>query len=199
MKNNLIYGLRDPRNDIFYYIGKTTIGEDRPITHLHYSHNENVRKWVSELKEINLEPFIDILEENVELNELNIKEKFWINEYKKINDNLLNIQSNNENKILCLSELDWSKLEDVKRILSDLPLLIKSIRVKYDLTQVELAKLCKVSKTTLANPERNSKREISLSLILKLINIKPEDINHNQNKHRNIRINRLNSRPSIIH
>ena len=189
MNNNLIYGLRDPRNDLFYYIGKTTIGKDRPITHLHYSHNENVRKWVNELKEIDLEPFIDILEENIELNELNKKEKFWINEYKKTNDNLLNIQCN-ENRILCLSELDWSKLEDVNKILSDLPLLIKSIRIKYNLTQVELAKICNVSKTTLANPERKAKREISLSLILKLINIKPDDIRPHENKHRNIRINR---------
>ena len=36
---NLIYGLRDPRNDVYKYIGKTTIGVKRPLKHLIKSHN----------------------------------------------------------------------------------------------------------------------------------------------------------------
>lgn len=49
MNKNIIYGLRDPRNDVYQYIGKSTIGESRPLQHLTKSHSSNVNNWVKEL------------------------------------------------------------------------------------------------------------------------------------------------------
>jgi len=186
MDDNLIYGLRDPRNDLYYYIGKTTIGKNRPITHLHYSHNKDVRKWILELKDINLEPYIDIIESDINISDLNNREKYWINEYKKTNENIFNINLIDK-KLYCLSEFDWNKLEIINEVLSNLPLLIKSIRLKYDLTQREVAKLCGVSLLTMAKLERYNSQHITLSSIIKLINLNPENIIRN---HRNIRIKR---------
>ena len=46
---NIIYGLRDPRNDVYQYIGKSTVGKNRPLQHLCKSHSDFVNKWVEEL------------------------------------------------------------------------------------------------------------------------------------------------------
>jgi hypothetical protein len=81
MKDNLIYGLRDPRNDVYRYIGKTTIGYGRPLKHLVKSHNVLVNEWVEELNMIGSSPFVDIIENNIPLEELPAKETYWIKHY----------------------------------------------------------------------------------------------------------------------
>lgn len=183
---NLIYGLRDPRDDLYYYIGKTKVGKNRPISHLHYSHNKKVKEWVSELKKFNLEPYIDIIEENIDINDLRERERYWISEYKKINDELFNEQLVDD-RIYSLSEVNWDRLEDVGKFLSNLPSFIKGLRIRYNLTQIEIAELCGVSKLTLAKVERYNYQKIPLSLVIRLVNLNPEDF---VRKHKSIRINR---------
>lgn len=90
MIKNLIYGLRDPRNDIYRYIGKTSIGEKRPLTHLKKSHNDSVNQWVCELNSVGLEPFVDILEEVKDINNLADRERFFIAYYSDLHSMLLN-------------------------------------------------------------------------------------------------------------
>ena len=46
---NIIYGLRDPRNDVYQYIGKSSVGAKRAIQHLTKSHSESVNCWVDML------------------------------------------------------------------------------------------------------------------------------------------------------
>lgn len=87
---NLIYGLRDPRNDVYKYIGKTTVGVKRPLMHLKKSHNILVNQWVDKLKEINLSPIVDVLENNVSLEQLSYREKHYIAYYSGISDQLFN-------------------------------------------------------------------------------------------------------------
>jgi hypothetical protein len=87
---NLIYGLRDPRNDVYKYIGKTTIGVKRPLMHLKKSHNLLVNQWVDELNQIGLSPIVDVIENNVLLEELSNKEKHYIAYYSEISDQLFN-------------------------------------------------------------------------------------------------------------
>jgi DNA-binding XRE family transcriptional regulator len=166
--NNLIYGLRNPINDTYYYIGKTTIGKDRPISHLHYSHNAGVRKWVNELNKVGIEPFIDIIEEGIEIDLLGKREEYWITEFKKINEELLNIRSVKKD-VSTLSELSWEKLDDAIEVLSDIPLLVKSIRLKYNLRQDELAKLCGVGRCTISRIENTEDNSKSILLIRKLL------------------------------
>jgi DNA-binding XRE family transcriptional regulator len=87
---NLIYGLRDPRNDVYKYIGKTTVGEKRPLMHLKKSHNILVNQWVDELKQINLSPIVDVIENNVSLEQLTNREMYYITYYSDISDELFN-------------------------------------------------------------------------------------------------------------
>ena len=60
---NIIYGLRDPRNDVYQYIGKSTVGSKRALQHLIKSHSEKVNEWVANLNENWLYPLVDIIEE----------------------------------------------------------------------------------------------------------------------------------------
>jgi hypothetical protein len=81
---NIVYGLRDPRNDVYYYIGKSSVGMS-PMTHLVESHSEKVNAWVTELKEKGYFPLIDIIEEVEDLDDLSEREKYWIAYYYEIN------------------------------------------------------------------------------------------------------------------
>jgi hypothetical protein len=90
---NIIYGLRDPRNDVYQYIGKSSVGSKRAIQHLTKSHSDSVNSWVGMLANDWLYPIVDIIEEVEEIENLIEREKFWINYYHNINPNLLNIKS----------------------------------------------------------------------------------------------------------
>lgn len=90
MKTNLIYGLRDPRNDVYKYIGKTTIGHERPLQHLTKSHNHFVNQWVEELSKLGSAPYVDIIERDIPLEELAEKEKYYITYYSDLYGELFN-------------------------------------------------------------------------------------------------------------
>ena len=81
MNKNLIYGLKCPFTKEIHYIGKTTQGMLRPLQHLSKSQNEKVREWVNSLKELGHAPGIEIIEDNINIEELDDKEKFWINHF----------------------------------------------------------------------------------------------------------------------
>jgi DNA-binding XRE family transcriptional regulator len=170
MKDNLIYGIVDPTNNMCMYVGKTTEGVKRATTHLINSHNANLREWVCELRNKNLVPNIIILEKGLSLNNIDDKEVFWINEYKKINPNLFNkklLQKTSE-----LIEYSTEDLQYLNKILNDLSSVIKSVRYKFNITQQQLADLCKVSRSTISLAEKNNKANIDL--LIKIINIKKE-------------------------
>jgi len=87
---NIIYGLKDPRNDVYRYIGKTTIGEGRPLSHLKKSHNIFVNQWVEELRINNLSPIVDVIESDIPLDQLSDKEKHYIVYYSSTSGQLFN-------------------------------------------------------------------------------------------------------------
>lgn len=86
----IIYGLRCPKTDDYRYIGKSSSGLQRAQAHLTYSHNESVNHWVAELREQGFCPLIDVLEECTE-EDLQIKEKFWIQFYTVKGCKLMNL------------------------------------------------------------------------------------------------------------
>lgn len=80
----MVYGLKDPRNDVYRYIGKTTVGASRPLKHLVKSHNNLVNEWVDELKTIGMHPIIDVIEKDISLDCLSEKERYYIGYYSSI-------------------------------------------------------------------------------------------------------------------
>lgn len=169
MKNNLIYALFDPRNDLPYYIGKSTVGKNRPITHLHYSHNESVRNWVKELINNNLSPIIEIIEENILLEDLSVREKYWISKFYEINSDLFNKQLIKNLDKIEFFKLDNNKILEIKNFIENISNFSKSIRYINNFTQEELSKELNINRTTLNLIE---KRGITnTNLILRLINV----------------------------
>lgn len=167
MNNNLVYGLRSPINNLYYYIGKTSVGYGRPITHLHYSHNKNVNEWVASLKnEFNVEPLIDIIESDILIEDLAKREIFWINEFYKTNSDMLNVQCI-EREIKTIGDISDSDIENLNKYLSKIPEIVTYIRWRCGATQDRMSSELNISRSTLSLFERN--KNVHLSLLRKSI------------------------------
>lgn len=86
----LIYGLFCPFTDKIHYIGKTTVGMRRPLQHATNSHSKKVREWVDGLKEIGHSPAVKILEQVSINDDLDVRERYWIQYRLDKGDLLLN-------------------------------------------------------------------------------------------------------------
>lgn len=86
-----IYGLRDPRDNLFRYIGQTREFERRMEEHLLGRMNDNYQKclWVREVAEAGLHPGIEVLEKATWLN-YRTRERHWIQKLRLDGHPLLN-------------------------------------------------------------------------------------------------------------
>lgn len=174
---NIIYALADPRNDLIYYVGKSTVGMDRPLTHLTNSHSEKVNQWVKSLNEKWLYPKIIVLE-NVEfLDDLPNREEYWINYYYGINSDLLNTQLKiNENKKYFLCENEQFNFDVISRNVGNIHVLMKNQRIARNITQEEISKMMNCSRSTVSLFERGENVVLSVlqsyNLALRAIEMK---------------------------
>ena len=84
----LIYALCCPVTDEVHYVGKSTSGMMRPMQHLSNSHSDNIKAWVSDLKELNHSPKIKVLEYVLTFEDIDARERYWI-QYHLNNGSLL--------------------------------------------------------------------------------------------------------------
>ena len=150
MKTNLIYGLRDPRNDVYYYIGKSTVGHDRPLTHLTKSHSETVNQWVKQLEQLGLVPHIDVIEKDILLEELIEREKYWIEYHHELNPELFNVQLLPDSINRIRTQEDDDKFNSLVKVVLDLGNILKTERISRQLTQDELAEKAGLSRSTIS-------------------------------------------------
>lgn len=153
---NIIYGLRDPRNDVYQYIGKSTVGKGRALKHLTKSHSDRVNQWVSMLESNWLYPSVDIIEEVENVDDLSDRESYWISYYKEINPYLLNIKLADKKINNVRSNEDEEEYEFMLKVLFKIPEILKRERIYRRITQDEMAKNMKVSRSTLSLCERNA-------------------------------------------
>lgn len=154
---NIIYGLRDPRNDVHYYIGKSTVGNVRALSHLKKSHSNKINEWVADIRKNGYEPLVDIIEEVQNVNELADREKFWIKFYFEQNPMLLNEHLKPRNINTNVLSIDEKKdLELVKDILPRLWVLLRKERVRRKISQKEMAEKTRISHGTLKNLEQGA-------------------------------------------
>jgi DNA-binding XRE family transcriptional regulator len=160
---NIIYGLRDPRNDVYQYIGKSTVGSKRALSHLTHSHSNRVNEWVNKLRENWQYPIVDIIEivENVE--DLSEREKHWINHYYEINPDLLNILLIDAPLQNIRTEEDEIKFNFLCNIIHDIPKILKKERLCRNLTQAALAKEMGITRMTISLFE--NKRNVKLKTV----------------------------------
>ena len=86
----LIYSLSCPFTSEIHYIGKTTQGMTRPLQHLSKSHSEKIQEWVNELKFLGYAPIVGVLEYVPLEQDLDGRERWWIQCHLKKNALLLN-------------------------------------------------------------------------------------------------------------
>ncbi|EJA3105383.1 helix-turn-helix domain-containing protein [Vibrio vulnificus] len=155
-KKNIIYGLRDPRNDLYYYIGKSTVGVSRPLSHLEKSHSQKVNEWVDSLKNNGFSPMIDIIEEVEELNNLAEREKAWIEYYYEINEDLLNVMLLPREIEELRSDSTDLEFESLLKLFSNFRHILKRERVFRGLTQEEMSNLANLSRKTVSSLENGA-------------------------------------------
>jgi len=180
---NIVYGLKDPRNDLFYYIGKSTVGKDRPIKHLTESHSGNVNEWIDELKENWVYPDIEIIEEVNDINDLLERESYWISYYHDLNPGLLNIQGMSKSIEDVRTDQDDEEFNDLLRLISKIPDILRRERIARGISQDELASRMNVSRSTLSLMERGLTGSLKTAFKFAL-ELKGSDILYNYNRQR---------------
>lgn len=169
MKNtNLIYGLRDPRNDVYRYIGKTTVGEKRPLSHLIQSHNILVNEWVAELKKANLQPFVDVIEKDIPLEELAAREKHHIACYQGIYGQLFNGGKHLVDTISKPSCLSTNDIDMLEIALSNTEEIYKVYKTQTSFTDEVIANTLNVGRKTVHNIKRGSLKT-SIETVYKMV------------------------------
>ena len=169
---NIIYGLADSRNDLVYYVGKSSVGEKRPIKHLiRQSHSKKVNDWVDEMQKIWHPVKAIVLEEVNDVNELPKVEKKWIEKCKNLNPKLLNDKMANNVISDYYSEEDNLLFNRLCTAVSTFKSTIKRRRLALNITQESLAVLSGVHRTTIRDLELGKNvsiktlRNVTLALI----------------------------------
>jgi DNA-binding XRE family transcriptional regulator len=100
----LIYSLCCPFTKQVHYIGKSTQGMLRPMQHLNKSHSEKVNEWVNNIKQIGYIPIVNILEYVPLEEDLDNRERYWIQ--KELNKDSLLLNSFLVTPLLISNDLD---------------------------------------------------------------------------------------------
>lgn len=137
--NNLIYALKCPFTDSVHYIGKSTQGMLRPMQHLSHSHSLKVREWVEDISMIGYLPKIEILQFDVNIEDLDDSERYWIDKYINEGALLLNIQLISYSDIIESKSLK-SNIISNDEFLNSLSEIVKNRRRATKLSQEDFAK-----------------------------------------------------------
>jgi len=164
---NIVYGLKDPRNDVYMYIGKSTVGDSRALQHLVKSHSKKVNEWVKELEDKWLYPIVEIIEEVEDVNVLSEREKYHINYYIGLNPNLLNIKLVDSNINPTRTEEDENDFENLCRLINKYSDILKNERTYRKITQEHMADIMDVSRSTVSLCERNG--DVTLNTVKKYL------------------------------
>ena len=133
----LIYSLCCPFTNAVHYIGKSTQGMIRPMQHLSKSHSVKVVEWVEDLKKINHAPTVKILEYVAFDEDLDARERYWIQ--KEINKGALLLNASLITPLLISHNLDYVINGKANDEYLRIGKFIKEKRKRFQLTQPELA------------------------------------------------------------
>lgn len=150
MEKRFIYALCCPFTNDIHYIGKTTNGMTRPLQHISQSSSVKVKEWVDDLKNIGYAPIIKIIESVSIEDNLDAKERHWIQYYVNKNALLLNI--NLVSPILVKHNID--ELLGKGELMGRLSKFVKEKRKQVKLTQVQFAEKAGVALTVIRKIEQ---------------------------------------------
>jgi DNA-binding XRE family transcriptional regulator len=165
-----------------FYVGKSSVGESRPLSHLFNSHSDKVNDWVKSLEEKWLYPKISIIEEVEKLDDLPDREIYWIQHYSSLNPDLLNYSHNPKNlDLTLLNEEDLKEFEIVSRNIGNIHVLFKKHRIARKITQDEISELMDCSRSTISLFERGENVNFDIvkkyNLALRVSDMKSKMVN----------------------
>lgn len=163
---NIVYGLADSRNDLIYYVGKTTVGKKRPLQHLKNSHSKDVNEWIESVHDDWGDINVVVLEEVEDLNFLSDREKYWIGYYYEVNPNLLN-KKDFPKTINKYEDCDMEKFRALEESIFNVSEIIKRRRIALGLKQADLAELSGMNRWTISQIENG--QSISLSSLKNIV------------------------------
>jgi DNA-binding XRE family transcriptional regulator len=172
MTTNLIYALRDSRNDAYFYVGKTTAGIKRPLNHLKKSHNKEVNSRVKLLNDLNQKVFIDVLETDIDLENLSEREKHWINYYSEIYElcNVKDFYSEREKTLIDIQNIDTEETKKMLFLLKNISNIVSNKRKYLGITQSNLASESNLNRSTITQIEKGETTTIqSLIKVLEVL------------------------------
>lgn len=166
MNKRYIYSLNCPITKDIHYIGKSTQGMMRPLQHLTKSHNEKIKEWVSDLKELGYTPEIRILEEVSLDSDIDARELFWIQKSINNKDLLLNI--NLVKPFMLDKDLDELLDPSKNTTIESISEFIKTRRKSVNLTQEEFAERSGVALTVVRKLEQG-KPNVNLTGLMQIL------------------------------
>lgn len=148
----IIYGLKCPFTNSIHYVGKSTIGMIRPLQHLTKSHSEKINEWVNDLKQIGYFPIVQILE-NVSVDEdIDLRERYWIQ--KEINNGGYLLNSNLVSPLVINQNLDFILSENKDFNMMKIATFVKAKRKQIGLNQPEFSEKTGISLKVLRKIEQ---------------------------------------------
>lgn len=148
----IIYSLKCPFTQSIHYIGKSSVGMIRPLQHLTQSHSEKINEWVNDLKQIGYSPIVEILE-NVSMNDdIDSRERYYIQ--KEINNGGYLLNSNLVSPLVISQNLDFILSENREFNMMKIATFIKAKRKQIGLNQTEFAEKTGISLVVLRKIEQ---------------------------------------------
>lgn len=106
------------------------------------------------MTEKGLNPLVDIIEEVATIDELPLREKYWIGYYFNLNPFLLNIQSIPKEINEIRSDQTDQEFDKLLSVINSIPKILKRERMLLGIKQEEASKLTGMSRSTISLIER---------------------------------------------
>jgi len=165
-QQRLIYALCCPFTNNVHYVGKSTSGMIRPMQHLTKSHSDKVIEWVENLKQIGHSPAVKVLEYVSENDDLDNRERYYIQ--KEINSNSLLLNSFLVTPLLINNNIDELLGDGKGKEFLRVAEFVKRRRKQSKLTQEEFAEKSGVALTVVRKIEQG-KTNLNFDGILQVL------------------------------
>lgn len=162
----IIYALKCPFTKEIHYVGKSTSGIVRPLSHMRKSHSDKINEWVESLKGVGSKPEIEILENVSDKINIDEREQYYIKKHLSKGNTLLNSRLYSASLVTEKFEKHLSKNSEPN--IDVVSQFIKTRRKQVGLTQEEFAERAGVALTVLRKIEQGN-ISVNLSGLLTIL------------------------------
>jgi hypothetical protein len=164
----LIYALKCPFTNSIHYIGKSTQGMTRPLQHIKQSHSDKINQWVNELKQIGHCPIVDVLEYLNINDDIDTRERYWIQ--KELNNGAYLLNSILISPLLISPNLEQILSDDDGFDMLKIANFVKEKRKQIKMTQPEFSERFGISLKVIRKIEQG-KTNIMLDGLFEVLHI----------------------------